>query len=46
MSDEIVQYDTGWEALRENCTPNKKWACFVFYIKIINTVLKNNICIL
>ena len=32
--------------LRENCTPNQKLACFVLYLKIINTSLKNNICIL
>ena len=28
--------------LRENCTPNKNWACLVGYLKIINTFLKNN----
>ena len=27
------------------CT-NQKLACFVLYLKIINTFLKNNICIL
>ena len=43
MSDEIVQYDTGWEALRENRTPNQNLACFVLYLKITNTVLKNNV---
>ena len=32
--------------LRGNCTPNQKLACFVLYLKIINTFLKNNICIL
>ena len=26
-------------------TPNQKLACFVLYLKIINTFLKNNICI-
>ena len=26
--------------------PNQKLACFVLYLKIINTFLKNNICIL
>ena len=26
--------------------PNQKFACFVLYLKIINTILKNNICIL
>ena len=25
------------------CTPNQKLACFVLYLKIINTILKNNI---
>ena len=29
-----------------NCTPNQKLACFVLYLKIINTSLKNNRCIL
>ena len=28
------------------CTPNKKIECFVLYLKIINTFLKNEICIL
>ena len=32
--------------LMEYCTPNKKLACFVLYLKIINTFLKNDICIL
>ena len=32
--------------LRGNCTPNQKLACFVLYLKINNTILKNNICIL
>ena len=32
--------------LRGNCTPDQKLACFVHYLKIINTSLKNNICIL
>ena len=32
--------------LREYYTPNKKIACFVLDLKIINTLLKNNICIL
>ena len=27
-------------------TPNQKLACFLLYLKIINTFLKNNICIL
>ena len=27
-------------------TPNKKLACFVVYLKITNTFLKNNTCIL
>ena len=33
------------KALRGNCTPNQKLACFVCYLKIINTFLKNDICI-
>ena len=34
--------------LRGTATPNQKLACFVLYLKIINTFLKNNrlICIL
>ena len=28
------------------CTPNQKLAGFVLYLKIINTFLKNNLCIL
>ena len=28
--------------LREYCTPNQKLACFVLYLKIINTFLKND----
>ena len=32
--------------LRGNCTPNQILACFVFYLKIINTFSKNDICIL
>ena len=34
------------ETLRGYCTPNLKLACFVCYRKIINTVLKNNACII
>ena len=33
-------------SLRGNCAPNQKLACFVLYLKINNTFLKNNICIL
>ena len=41
-----LEYDH-WKGLsRGNCTPNQKLAGFVFYLKIINTFLKNNICIL
>ena len=29
--------------LRGYCTPYQKLACFVLYLKIINTFLKNNI---
>ena len=32
--------------LRGNCTPNQKLVCFVLCLKIINTFLENNICIL
>ena len=34
------------KSLRGNCTPNQKLACFLLYLKIINTFLKNNICTL
>ena len=37
---------SGIKQLRGSCTPNTKFACFVLYLKIINTLLKNNICIL
>ena len=33
-------------SLRGYCTPDQKLACFVLYLKIINTSLKNNICII
>ena len=33
-------------ALRGTAPPTPKLACFVLYLKIINTFLKNNICIL
>ena len=26
------------------CTPDQKLACFVLYLKITNTFMKNNIC--
>ena len=32
--------------LQGQSTPNQKLACFVLYLKIINTFLKNNICTL
>ena len=32
--------------LRGFCTPNQKLTCFVLYLKIINTFLKNNLGIL
>ena len=28
-------------SLKGNCTPNQKLACFVLYLKIINSFLKN-----
>ena len=33
-------------SLRGNCTPNQELSCFVLYLKIINTFLKNDMCIL
>ena len=33
------------ENLRGNCTPNRKWACFVVYLKIIHTLLENDMFI-
>ena len=33
------------QALRGNCTPNQNWACFVSYLKILNTFLENNVYI-
>ena len=32
--------------LRGNCTPNKKLACFVLHLKIVNTFMQNNVYIL
>ena len=32
--------------LRGYCTSYQKLACFVLYLKIINTFLKNKLCIL
>ena len=32
-------------SLREYCTPNQKLASFVLYLKIMNTFLKDDICI-
>ena len=42
----IISFHIMNYSLREYCTPNQKLACFVLYLKIINTFLKNNICIL
>ena len=33
------------KGLRGYYTPDLKFACFVCYIKIINTILKNKVCI-
>ena len=33
-------------SLRGYCTSYQKIACFVLYLKIINNVLKNKVCIL
>ena len=35
-----------WQALRGNCTPNQKLACFVLYLKIVNTFVQHNVYIL
>ena len=35
-----------WNSLRGYCTSYQKLACFVLYLKIIITILKNSICIL
>ena len=32
--------------IKGNCTPKQKLVWFVLYLKIVNTFLKNNICIL
>ena len=37
--------DVAYVHFRGYCTLNQKLACFVLYIKMINTFLKNNICI-
>ena len=37
---------TEQDTIRQNCTSNQNLACFVRYLQIINTVLKNNISIL
>ena len=42
----LDQLPTMHDALRGNYTPNQKLACFVHYFQIINTFLKNNICII
>ena len=31
---------------KEELHPNQKLACFVLFLKFINTFLKNNVCIL
>ena len=36
----------GISAVREYCTPNLKLACFVCYLKIVNTFMINVVCIL
>ena len=30
--------------LRGNCTPNQNLACFVLYLKIVNTFLQIDVC--
>ena len=32
--------------LRGYCTPSLKLACFICFLKTVNTFLKNNVCIL
>ena len=34
-----------WECIYFFCAPNLKLACFVCFLKIINTFLKSNVCI-
>ena len=34
--------NTFFNILRGNCTPNQKLVCFVLYLRITNTFLKNN----
>ena len=49
--DQFSLHHDGWEIATMNiflrfrgyCTSSKNWACFVHYLKIINTVLKNDI---
>ena len=41
-----VSYSDNLKSRKGNCTLNQKQAYFVLYHKIINTFLKNNICIL
>ena len=42
----LVPYMFITSILRGNCTPNQNLACLVLYLKIINTFLENDICIL
>ena len=47
--EDIEMADWKWKgkfSLRGNYTLNQKLACFVLDLKIINTFLKSNICIL
>ena len=49
MGCQVVLSYCAINSLRGYCTPNLKLACFVCYLKIINTFfvcVKNNICIL
>ena len=39
-------YTTFHGTLRGKGTPNQNLACFVHYLKIINTFLENNMCIM
>ena len=39
----FINYFWNMTALRGYCISNQKFACFVLYLKIINTFMKNNI---
>ena len=44
---ELYNYIVLYKAhLRGYCTPNLEFACFVFYLKIVNIFMKTDVCIL